>query len=651
MSEQTPDTQNSKKSNSKKKAAPKKKAAAKKTSTKSKSNGAAQKSSPKEEAVKSKASGSGQGYAMPDLSALSKNASRIMTESQDLLSRFTENMQTPEALLPIDVQNITKAFGDLLTSLTSDPEKFWQAQTNLWQTHLNLWQNTARRLMGEDTEPLIEPQRSDKRFRDDDWHERLIFDFIKQSYLLTANWLQETVDDVEGMEDHEHQKLEFFTKQFVDAISPSNFVMTNPQVLRETLKTSGQNLVDGLENLLEDLERGDGKLNIRQTDMEYFKVGENIATTPGKVVFQNELFQLLQYNPTTEKVFEIPMLIFPPWINKFYILDLREDNSFIKWLTAQGYTVFVVSWINPGAHLADKTFEDYMFQGILEAIDAVKDATGQEKVNAIGYCIGGTLLGASLSYMATKEIDRINSATFFTAQVDFTEAGELLVFIDEEQLQVLEKEMDATGGYLEGTSMAQTFNMLRSNDLIWSYVVNNYLMGKDPMRFDLLYWNADSTRMPKALHLYYLRECYLNNALAEGKMVFDGTTLDLSNVKVPVFLQSSKEDHIAPYRSVYKGTKLYGGPVTFMMAGSGHIAGVVNPPSANKYQHWTNPDITTDVDTWIANAEEHPGSWWPYWEEWLRQYSGKKIKARVPGDGKLEPLEDAPGSYVKVRAG
>ncbi|TNE39940.1 MAG: class I poly(R)-hydroxyalkanoic acid synthase [Alphaproteobacteria bacterium] len=589
--------------------------------------------------------------------AWKEHLDRIAEESEDLIESFASrrregakavNNLKQDTFAMLDPANIREAFSDLFRSLMINPQDMINAQVNLWRAHMDLWQATAQRLKGEEVDPVIEPGRRDRRFRHPDWQENLVFDYIKQSYLLTSKWLQETVDQAEGLTEEEKRKVSFYTQQYVDAISPSNFVMTNPEVLKATLESNGDNLVRGLKNLLHDLEQGDGKLVITQTDMDHFKIGENIATTPGKVVYQNDVIQLLQYTPTTEKVYSTPLLIFPPWINKFYILDLREDNSFIKWMVDKGYTVFVVSWVNPDAKLAEKTMTDYMEEGIFEAIEAVQKATGAKQVNTIGYCIGGTLLGSTLAYMAQKKIDTIKSATFFTAQVDFTEAGELLVFIDEEQINNLEKEIDESGGYLDGTSMATTFNMLRSNDLIWSYVVNNYLMGKDPARFDLLYWNADATRMPKALHLQYLRDCYLNNRLAKGEMTLGDIKVDLTKVKIPIFLQSGKEDHIAPYKSVYKATHIYSGPVEFMVAGSGHIAGVVNPPSAKKYNYWTNKDVGTDLDDWWSGAQEHPGSWWPYWEKWLRAKSGKKTDARAPGDG-LSIIEDAPGSYVKVR--
>ncbi len=504
-------------------------------------------------------------------------------------------------------------------------------------------------MMGQQIEPVIEPSSGDKRFKDKDWSENQIFDFIKQSYLLTARWMQETVADVKGLDEHTRKKVEFYTKQFADALSPSNFVFTNPEVLRATLQSNGENLVKGLNNLLIDLERGKGQLAIRQTDMEYFEVGRNLALTPAKIVYQNELMQLIQYVPTTDEQYARPLLIFPPWINKYYILDLGEKNSFVKWATARGYTVFVVSWVNPDAHLAQKTFEDYMRLGIFEALDAVEKATGSKEVNTIGYCIGGTLLSATLAYMAAKGDKRITSATFFAAQADFSEAGDLQVFIDDDQLKNMEEQMKLSGGYLDGAKMATTFNMLRSNDLIWSFVINNYLLGRDPMRFDLLYWNSDTTRMPIAMHMFYLREFYKQNNLAKGNLTMAGEKLDLGKVKIPIFLQSSKEDHIAPYRSVYKSTKLFKGPVTFMMAGSGHIAGVINHPDAKKYQYWTNDKNPERVEDWIATATETPGSWWPYWDKWLAKLSGEKVEARVPGDHKLKVIEDAPGTYAKMK--
>ena len=591
----------------------------------------------------------GDEYRITDPGEFARNMVHVGIQSQRLLGDFLKAQTEKFGSEPFDPLNLAGTFMDLLRGMVADPASIMEAQFALWRDYMNLWERTARRMMGGEAEPIVTPSPGDKRFRDKDWQENQIFDFIKQSYLLTANWLQNTVGRVEGLDAQSRRRIQFYTKQFADAIAPTNFVLTNPEVLRATLKSNGENLVRGLDNLLEDLDRGQGQLSIRQTT-DAFKVGENIATAPGKVIFRNALIELLQYTPSTERVYQRPLLIFPPWINKFYILDLRPENSFIRWAVAQGYTVFVASWANPDSRLAKKTFEDYMREGIFAALDAVAEATGERDPNVIGYCIGGTLLAATLAYMATKSDDRIHSATFFAAQADFSEAGDLQVFIDDVQLEALEEQMQASGGVLEGSRMATTFNMLRANDLIWSFVVNNYLLGRDPVPFDLLYWNSDTTRMPEATHLFYLREFYKKNALAKGELTLGGVKLDLSKVETPIYLQSAKEDHIAPYRSVYKTTQLVKGPVRFILAGSGHIAGVINSPAAKKYQYWTNEKLPPKVEGWLAGAKEHPGSWWPDWDAWLAPLSGKKVPARKPGDGKLKPLGDAPGTFVKVKA-
>jgi len=589
-------------------------------------------------------------FRISDPAEFSRNMIKVAIQSQRLVTEFMKaQAKNPSTGGAQDPLNLGQTFVDFLSQAVRNPGHFVEANFKLWHDYLNLWQHSARRLLGEDVAPVIEPTPGDKRFKDKDWSEQQVFDFIKQSYLLSARWLQSTMSEVKGLDETTRKRVDFYTKQFADALSPSNFLLTNPEVLRTTFESNGQNLVKGLDNLLRDLERGKGQLSITQTDMEYFEVGRNLALTPGKVVFQNDLMQLIQYEPTTEKQYRRPLVIFPPWINKYYILDLGEKNSFVKWATARGYTVFVASWVNPDSRLAQKTFEDYMHEGIFGALDAIEKATGEREVNAIGYCIGGTLLSATLAYMAAKGDTRIKSATFFAAQTDFSEAGDLKVFVDDAQLASMEGQMKASGGYLDGAKMATTFNMLRSNDLIWSFVVNNYLLGKDPMRFDLLYWNADATRMPIQMHLFYLRECYRDNNLAKGKMVLGGETLNLSKVRVPVYLQSAKDDHIAPYRSVYKSTKLFKGPITFMMAGSGHIAGVINHPDAKKYQYWTNDRLPDTVDEWISGATETPGSWWPHWDKWLSKQSGEMVEARVPGDRKLKVIEDAPGTYARMK--
>ncbi len=574
----------------------------------------------------------------------------IAERSQKVLQEFSARYQA-EGPQTADPLHLTQTFMDFTAKILADPAKLVQAQMELWQQYMQLWQATAQRLMGQKVEPVVEPAKGDKRFNDPAWKEEVVFDYLKQSYLLTARWLQGTVKEVEGIDDKTAQKVEFYTRQFADAMSPSNFAMTNPQVLKATVETKGENLIKGLQNLLTDLERGRGKLAIRQTDMKAFKVGENVASSPGKVVYQNELMQLIQYAPRTEQVYAMPLLIVPPWINKFYILDLKPENSFIKWAAEAGYTVFVISWVNPDEKLTKLVFEDYMKLGPLAALDAIEKATGEKKVSAIGYCIGGTLMATTLAYMAARGDDRIAACTFFTAQIDFTEPGELGVFIDEDQLAGVEQMMSKKG-YLDGTEMATTFNMLRANDLIWSFVVNNYLMGKDPFPFDLLFWNADATRMPAAMHIYYLRNMYQKNLLVQpGGIVIDNVPIDLRKISIPTYIQAGKDDHIAPAKSVYKATQIYSGPVRFMLAGSGHIAGVVNPPVAKKYQHWLS-DVAKNPPTleeWRAGATEYPGSWWNDWDKWLSEKSGAKVPARVPGEGGLPAIEDAPGSYVKVR--
>src|SRR5471030_380817 len=574
----------------------------------------------------------------------------IAERSQKLLAEFAERYSA-DGPQPADPLHLTQTFMDFTAKMLADPNKLLQAQMELWGQYMKLWQTTTQRMMGEKVEPLAEPAKGDRRFNDPAWKDEVVFDYLKQSYLLTARWLQGTVHEVEGVDAKTAQKVDFYTRQFIDAMSPSNFALTNPQVLRATVESKGENLVRGLQNLLTDLERGKGKLAIRQTDMTAFKVGLNVATSPGKVIFQNELMQLIQYAPATTDVHTMQLLIVPPWINKFYILDLKPQNSFIKWAVDQGYTVFVISWVNPDQRLTALTFEDYMKLGPLAALGAIQQATGERKASTIGYCIGGTLMAATIAYMAARGDDRIAACTFFTAQVDFTEPGELGVFIDEEQLAGVEQVMSKKG-YLDGNEMATTFNMLRANDLIWSFVVSNYLMGKDPFPFDLLFWNADATRMPAAMHLYYLRNMYQKNLLAKpGALVIDNVPIDLGKISIPVYIQAGKDDHIAPAKSVYKATQLFSGPARFMLAGSGHIAGVVNPPDAKKYQHWLNETDKNPptLDEWRAGAHEFPGSWWNDWDKWLAEKSGPPVAARVPGDGALPAIEDAPGSYVKVR--
>ena len=537
-------------------------------------------------------------------------------------------------------------------NLKIDPAKAMEAQAELLRDFQTLWMNTTARLTGGNAEPVIEPEPGDYRFKDEAWRENPVFDFLKQSYLINARWLRRTLLNIEGLDDGAAHKLEFFGQQIVDAMAPTNFAMTNPQVLREIADSKGESILRGLQNLAEDAKDGRDGFRPRHTDMTAFTVGQDLATSPGDVIFQTPVMQLIQYAPTTEEVYAKPLLIVPPWINKFYILDLQPDNSFIKWAVGKGYTVFVVSWANPDESFRDKSFDDYVTDGIFAALDAIEQATGERRVTAIGYCIGGTLLSATLAYMEAVNDDRITAATFFAAQVDFEDAGDLKVFTDADQVDKLELQVQEKG-YLDAESMASTFNSLRANDLIWYFVINNYLMGKQPPVFNLLFWNADSTRFPAALLMDYLRKMYQQNALSTpGRFELLGTPIDLGKIKIPTYIQASREDHIAPANSVFKMTKLFGGRNKFMLAGSGHIAGVINPPEKKKYQYWLNTGRKNynTVDAWLADATEHPGSWWGDWHKWLSRKSGPKVAARIPGDGKLKPIEPAPGSYVKVRS-
>ena len=589
-------------------------------------------------------------FKLPDPEVMSRTMADVAERSQRLVGDWLKRQAAGEtADSSADAMSIGRAFMEMTTKLMADPAALLKAQIGFWQDTMTLWQNTTRRMMGIAAPETADASGADRRFKDEAWKENEVFDFIKQSYLLSARYVQSTVSEVEGLDPKTAQKVDFYTRQFIDAMSPTNFVMTNPEVLRKTAETGGENLLKGLNNLLGDLERGKGQLKIKMTDTEAFSVGGNIGVSPGKVVFQNDLMQLIQYDPTTEKVLKRPLLIGPPWINKFYILDLRPRNSFVRWATSQGHTVFVISWVNPDEKLAEKNFEDYMHQGYLAALDAIEAATGEKEVNAIGYCLGGTLLASTLAYMAEKGDDRIKTATFFVTMMDFAEAGELGVFIDEEQLSALEEKMNKRG-YLDGSEMSATFNMLRANDLIWSFVVNNYLLGNDPFPFDLLYWNADSTRMPAKMHSFYLRNMYQANLLKEpGGITLSGVPIDLGKVKTPAYFLSTREDHIAPWKSTYRGTQLLGGKQRFVLAASGHIAGVVNPPEGGKYNHWINEALPADPDAWLAGATELAGSWWPDWHRWILAHGKAQIAARKPGDGKLTVLEDAPGSYVKVR--
>ncbi len=582
--------------------------------------------------------------------ALAHSLAAAADKSAKLIGDVAAHHAKTGASLVADELGIGKAFMEMASKMLANPYKLAETQMNLWWDYMNLWQASTLKLLGAPAEPVATPKQGDKRFRHEDWEEHFLFDYIKQGYLIAARWLHETVASVEGLDEATKKKVDFFTRQYIDALAPSNFALTNPEVFRETIASGGQNLVRGLNNLLDDIERGNGRLKISMTDAKAFELGVNIATTPGQVVYQNELMQLIQYEPSTKKVAQRPVLVIPPWINKYYIMDLREKNSLIRWTVDQGVTVFVISWVNPDEKLAHKDFEDYLQEGPLAALDAIGKATGEPAVNAVGYCLGGTLLAATLAYLAAKKDTRITSATFMTSLIDFNRAGELEVFIDEGQVSSLERKMTERG-YLEGSEMATTFNMLRANDLIWSFVINNYLMGRDPFPFDLLHWNQDATRMPATMHSFYLRNMYMKNLLREpGGITLSGVPIDVSKVTVPAYFASAIEDHIAPWKATYAGARLLGGKARFVLSGSGHIAGMINPPAANKYGYWLNDKLPASADAWLAGAKQHEGSWWTDWGKWLGAHRGKDVPARIPGKGRLKVIEAAPGSYARIRA-
>ncbi|HRF61788.1 MAG TPA: class I poly(R)-hydroxyalkanoic acid synthase [Candidatus Competibacter sp.] len=583
-----------------------------------------------------------------DLNKLAQNFSKIIEQSQRVLQEYLKRQERNDQIPLIDPTIIGKSFQEFFDQLLKNPEKLIEAQVNFWKNTLDLWQSASKRMLGHKVQPIITPPPGDKRFADAQWAENAVFDFIKQSYLLAADSVQGLAHKVEGLDDKTARRVQFYTRQFVDAMAPTNFVHTNPTVLKATLDSSGDNLVKGLQNLLGDLERGRGQLQIKMTDLKAFKPGENIAVTPGKVIFQNELLQLIQYDPSTPTVYQRPFLFVSPWINKYYIMDMRPKNSMVKWMVDQGFTVFMTSWINPDERLAHKKFEDYMLS-IVAGMDAIEQATGEREINAAGYCLGGTILLITMAYLAAQKDQRVQSAICFACMTDFSEPGELEVFIDEELITLLEKQMGERG-YLDGSQMAGVFSMLRANDLIWYFVVNNYLLGKDPYPFDLLYWNSDSTRMPRDMHSFYVRNMYQKNLLREsGGITLAGVPIDLGKIKAPICFLSAYEDHIAPWKSTYAGTQLVGGPVKFVLSGSGHIAGVINPASSDKYGFWLNSKVPPNPDDWFKDAVQQEGSWWPDWLTWLQPYAGPQVPARTLGDGQLEPIEDAPGSYVKMR--
>jgi polyhydroxyalkanoate synthase subunit PhaC len=582
-----------------------------------------------------------------DSSPWSSFFNRVAEQTQLAFKTYQE---TTSQMTFDDPLNVRPAFLEFSQKAFSNPEYLFEAQKELVETQWNLWQKSVLKFFGDKPEgEQAQPQNQDKRFKDPAWSENNIFNFIKDSYFITAEWLQNSVNKMDNIDPITKKKVDFYTRQFVDAIAPTNFFATNPEVLRETIKTNGMNIIKGMENLAKDFERGNGKLRIKTVDHDHFQIGKNIASTPGKVIFQTDLMQLIQYSPKTEKVDQIPLLIVPPWINKFYIFDLSDKKSFIKWALDHGKTVFIVSWVNPDDKLSHKTFDSYMQEGIIAAIEAIIKQTGEPQINVVGYCIGGTLLAATIAYLTEKKRDLIKSATFLTTLTDFTDAGDMSVFIDDKQLDRLSKRINKQG-FLDAEALNRTYSILRANDMIWSFVINNYMLGREPFPFDLLYWNDDSTHMPAGMMNFFLRSMYKENLLAKpGGIKLDNVSIDLRDVKIPVYLLSAKEDHIAPWQTCYAGTQLFKGNTRFVLAASGHVAGMLNHPSLNKYNYWTNEKLPSNSMQWFKEAKQEQGSWWNDWLSWISKQGGKQIPALDPSKGKLKPIEDAPGSFVQVK--
>ena len=573
----------------------------------------------------------------------------ILERSQKILSDVAKPERPANADGRLqDPLNLTPLILELTKRMMVNPTAIFQAQLSLWQDYVELWQKTSRRLLGQPLDPSIKPPRQDRSPRDPAWDDDAVFSVIKQSYLLTSRWLIEAAFDIGDLDDKTRRKLDFYNRQFVDAITPSDFVADNPDLLRKTLETGGENLLQGLNHLLEDLDHGKSKLAIEMADLHGLEIGETLAATPGKVIFQTGVMQLIQYQPTTNKVFEHPLLIIPPWINKPYLFDLKPDDSFVKFALDQGLTVFVIAWIDPGPDQADKTFEDYVKEGPLAALDAIAKACGETAVNAVGYCLGGTLLAAALASMAAMQDKRIKSASLFATLIDFENPGDLGMFIDEEQLALMDQTMPEKDNF-NGHEMTATRTLLRANDLIWSFVISAYRSGKEPLPSDLLYWNADQTRLPKTMHSFYLQEIYQKNKLAKpGGLSIGGMPIDLTKIRLPIYMLATKEDHIAPWSSAYAATQIFRGEISFTLAGSGHVAGVIDPEGSSDDGFWLNDKLPADPKDWFETAKRHDGSWWMNWLGWIKKRSGAEVTPRKPGQGGLAIIEDAPGRHVRA---
>lgn len=584
------------------------------------------------------------------MSELTKIMAEVNAKSRNLVQKFIEKNNQSKEIDQTEALVIFRSFQDLAAKLAADPTQLFNEQLSYWNDYWSLVRKSALQFLGRKSEAIITADKTDKRFRHEAWDENPMFSFIKQTYLLTSRAIRHTVQNIHGLDDQTRQRVEFYTGQYLDAVSPTNFIGTNPELLRKTIESRGENLIKGLNNLLDDLDRSPCRLQISMTDMKAFEIGKNVAVTPGKVVYRNDLIELIQYQPATPVVFERPLLFVPPWINKYYILDLTQKNSMVKWMVDQGYTVFMISWANPDETLKNKDFEDYMAEGPIAALRAIESVIGQRQVNCIGYCMGGTLLACATAYLqAAGEGDRIVGNTYMASLLDFTIPGGISVFIDETQVNAFERKMNEKG-YLDGCAMSNSFSMLRANDLVWSYVINNYLKGEGPVAFDILFWNSDATNMPAKMHAFYLRNMYLHNRLREpGGLTLKGVPIDLSKITIPVYFISTREDHIAMWQATYAGAKLHQGPVRFVLGASGHVAGIVNPPPKIKYGHWTNDNLPDTAEAWLNEARYQETSWWLDWLAWNRPHAGGKVSPRKVGQGSTTPLEDAPGCYVTKR--
>ena len=547
-----------------------------------------------------------------------------IAESQEMMSQFANSWNT------------------IMTRAMENPEEWFTTVTGFYQDQFKLWLN----MWNPSADAIVEPEPGDRRFKADEWDESPLHNYLKQSYLLSSRWLTGMISD-STLDDATKSKCDFYTRQFINSMSPSNFAATNPEVLKETVESKGQNLISGLENLMQDMQKG----RISMTDESAFEIGKNIATTPGSVVFQNDMIQLIHFKPLTKQVNERPLLIVPPCINKYYILDLSEHNSYVRYCLEQGNNVFIVSWRNPDESLGDKTWDDYLDEGTIPAIDVVRKITGAKKINGVSWCIGGTLMATTMAVLAAKKKKPFASMTFLTTLLDFSDPGELGVFIDESQVRQHEHNL-ASGGVMPGKQMATTFSMLRANDLIWNYVVNNYMKGKTPPPFDILYWNGDSTNMTAAMYTWYLREMYLENKLAKpNALELCGVAVDLGKIDCPIYYMSAIDDHIAPWKTTFISTELLKGKMHFVLSGSGHVAGVINPANKNKRNYWINGELGQGAEHWLETAESVPGSWWTNWDQWLKAQGGKEIDAPlVTGNKEYSEIESAPGSFVLARA-